>query len=83
MDALAARSPTRRAALHGRALAKDDPPFFEIIGRHLDLYAIAYNRTDAITSHFPGGIGNDAMIVLQTDAKAPVWKYLFNLAVED
>lgn len=36
-----------------------------------------------VTSHLVGDTGNDAAMIFQMGAEAPIWKALFDLTVED
>ena len=44
--------------------------------------AITHNGSDAETPHLAGGIGDNLMVILQTDAEAPVWKNFGDQAFE-
>jgi len=69
---LTAITPRRPEAGAGGAFAKHNPTPGQIIGRHLDLDAIADHRADAETPHLAGGVGDDLVVILQLDAEAPV-----------
>ena len=77
---LAPDIPTRPAAWC--RLAKDEPALVEVIGRHFDMNAIAKHGADAVTPHPSGSVGDDAVIIVQQDAKAPVGQDLFDQAFE-
>lgn len=36
-----------------------------------------------MAAHLPGGVGDDPVIVVEMDAKAPVWKDFLDLAIDD
>lgn len=63
-------------------VAEIDPALVEVVGRHLDRDAIAGEGTDAMLAHFPGGVGEDFVVVIQPDAKVPVGQHLGDRSVE-
>jgi len=84
MVMLTTRSLSRSGATHsGGPFAKDDTTFFEIVRGHLDLHAVAHHGSDAESPHLASRVGDDLMIVLETDAKAPVRQNFVDQAVED
>src|SRR5690554_4492245 len=67
----AAARPYARALARG-SLAKDDPAFRQVVGRHLDVHAVTYNRADAKFAHLAGSVGNDPMFVVEHYAETPI-----------
>src|SRR3990170_4357683 len=51
------------------AVAVGDPPARQIIGRKLDLYAIAEQDADVVAAHLAGEVGQHRVVVVQLDAK--------------
>ena len=81
-EKLAPVSPAR-ARGHARCpFAKDEPTLGQVIRRHFDDHPIANDRTDLETPHLARRIGDDAMVVIQTDGKASVRKNFLDLAVK-
>jgi hypothetical protein len=70
------------AGAAGRAFAEYDPTLVEIVRRHFDLNAVAYDCTDAETPHLSSRIGDYPVFILEQDAKAPVRKNFIDQAVE-
>jgi hypothetical protein len=65
------------------ALAKHDASLGEIIRGKFNLYPITCHSTDAETPHLTGRIGDQAVVVIQMDAKAPIWENFLDGTVED
>src|SRR5438445_1606909 len=59
--AAAGRSATRSAGRTGALVlvAEDQPPFLEVVGRHLDRHPVARQRLDPVLFHLAGGVGDD------------------------
>lgn len=61
-----------RRSLPRGAFAEDDPAFAQIVWRHLDVYAVSNDRSNTVTAHFSGCVGDDAMLVVEGDAEASI-----------
>lgn len=70
------------AARTGRTFAKYDPPLVEIIRRHLDDDAIPDHGTDLETPHLASCIGDDAVIILQTNGEPSIRQNFLDLTIE-
>src|SRR5207253_3538444 len=40
-------------------VTEDQPPFLEVVGRHLDRHPVARQRLDPVLFHLAGGVGDD------------------------
>src|SRR5579883_2422361 len=60
-----------RAPSHGRRLfeAEGDAPLGEVVGRHLDIDAVACEDPDPVLAHLARGMGQDLMLVIELHAK--------------
>lgn len=70
-------APVSALAATGRALpgcpfAEDDPALGQIVRRHLDMHAVTNDRSDTVTAHFPGRVGDDAMLIIENNAEASI-----------
>jgi hypothetical protein len=70
----------RCRATHRRSsfvlVTKDQPPFFQIIGRYFDRHAIAGEGLDPVLLHSAGGVGDKRVTVVELYAVACVRQYL-------
>src|SRR5205085_6474774 len=80
----ARRRPRRRApgTRAGSALAVDDPAAPEVVGRDLDLHAVARVDPDPVAPHLAGGIAEGLVAVVEGDLVHAVAKGLHDLAFE-
>jgi len=76
----AASRPRTGGTLPGCTFAKHDPAFAQIVRRHFDMYAVSNDRTDAIATHFPCRIADDAMLIVEGDAEASIGQDLVDRA---
>jgi hypothetical protein len=53
-------------------LPKDDATLRQIVGRHLHVDAVANDGADAETPHLAGGVGDDAMLVVELNPETAV-----------
>jgi len=53
-------------------LAIDDPAFREIVGCHFNVNSVAHDRTNAKAAHFPGGIGDDPILIIEQNPEPAI-----------
>ena len=64
------------------AVAVDDPPATEIVGRQFDLDLVAREDPDPVAAHLAGGVAERFVSVLERDPEEAVTKGLDHLALE-
>jgi hypothetical protein len=74
--------PQARSALRRLTIAVDDPAALEIVRRQLDRDAVARIDPDAVTPHFPGGVAESGMSVVELDLEETVSERLDNLSLQ-
>lgn len=68
-------------SLPGCSFAEDDPAFGQIVGRHLDMYAVSNDRFDTIATHLACSVADQTMLIVERDAKAAIGQDLVDLAL--
>ena len=70
-DAIIVTGPTvnDRCRSHSLLEAECDPTLGEIIGRHLDIDAIACQHADAVLAHLAGGMGQNLVLIIELHSK--------------
>ena len=63
-------------------MAEIDPPFGQIIRRHLDRDAVAGKNTDAIFLHLAGGVGERFMPVVEPHPEPRIGQQLLHRAIK-
>lgn len=67
--------------LPGRPFAEYDPALAQIVRRHFDMYAVAYDRSDTVSAHLACRIADDAVLIIEGDAEPAVGQDLVDLAL--
>jgi hypothetical protein len=80
-ELIALRRPTNRPGPFV-LVAKDQPAFFQIVGRHFDRHSIPGQGFDPVLPHSSGGIGNERMAVVELNAVTRVGQYLGDETLE-
>jgi hypothetical protein len=61
------RAAWRSTALPFVLVTKDQPAFFQVVGRHLDRHPIARQRLDPVLLHLAGGVSDDLVSGIELD----------------
>ena len=74
--------PQARGALRRLTIAVDDPAALEIVRRQLDRDAVARIDPDAVTPHFPGGVAESRVSVVELNLEETVSEGLDDLSLK-
>ncbi len=62
--------------------AINDPSFFGIVGRHLNLHLVTSDETDETLAHFTGDVGEHEVSILQLYTEHRSGKYCVDCSFE-
>ena len=65
-----------------KLFAEYDPAFGKVVGCHLDVNAVADDRTNAVPPHLAGSIGNDPILVVEHHSEPAVRQNLVDDALD-
>lgn len=68
-------------SLPGCSFAEDDPTLGQIVWRHLDMYAVSYDRSDTIATHLACSVTDQTMLIIEGDAETSVGQDLVDLTL--
>ena len=62
----------------GNLLSENDPAFRQVVWRHFHVNTIADDRSDAVSTHLAGRVGNDPDVILEHHTKPSIGQNLFD-----
>lgn len=68
-------------ALPGCSFAENDPALGQIVGRHLDMYAVSNDRSDTVATHLVCSVTDQTMLIIEGDAETSVGQDLVDLTL--